>query len=724
MFWMLVGIAVTYTILIEVVFLGFYWIPSKREFASDLEKTARQLSEFTDNRLQAPEETTLMINLSEYTRKYLGGSLTNYEKVKYASFVTTMYGISSAKKYAIAMTKYDDDYVIMNNSTGNIDFFQSVFHISDGMLEHVIDSFNENRSERMQILKVKDDTDNDMYVIARCEWLGIPQPLYIFTAFYPEQLFHLDALSSNTLALLYKDELVASAGSLDNGTLNAVLKGEADRSRLNIHYSDSSVANFRYLYIAQPQKIVTPALLMIIGSGLLAMAASIGLMLVITKKMYRPIKGVLHTAGDDFTAGDEFAHISNTIVSLHTDMESISQSLEKYKASMENTFLHDLLIGMIPSEQIAARLSELPQLQVKGPFAAIVLKYTETTQFSGGFSHGMTYEVKQRFMNSMEKVLSSGDFFRVIDINFETQVIIVQVEQADFITEKLRNTLISVEPEYGLDIRAIIGPACEELGSIHLSYRQALHIADTRDYLASHAKVIKTEEMKAAWKETVYYPLQVEQTLINAIIHCKTSVWQSALEEIIKINMTERNASLAQLGLMLGTTVNRIMDGSQIESSMLLQGGKAMDHQFRTCRTYRELQQQGGEVFAALAAWFASEQEKSNNGLAEKMLAYVQASYKEEITLFDLADHLNLSRNYVSTLFKNSTGRNFKDYLSEYRYSQACRIIQEDPDKRIKDVAEQVGCNTEILSRLFVRYSGMLPNDYRQQISRQIQAGD
>ncbi|HVI39812.1 MAG TPA: helix-turn-helix domain-containing protein, partial [Anaerovoracaceae bacterium] len=136
--------------------------------------------------------------------------------------------------------------------------------------------------------------------------------------------------------------------------------------------------------------------------------------------------------------------------------------------------------------------------------------------------------------------------------------------------------------------------------------------------------------------------------------------------------------------------------------------------------TYEELYQKSVGIFGTLEAWFAKEQDKSNSGIAERMLDYVRKNYHKDISLFDLADYLNLSRNYVSTLFKSATGRNFKDYLSEYRYEIACGILREQPDIKIKEVAERVGCNTDILSRLFLRYAGMSPSDYQR---REAQSG-
>lgn len=68
----------------------------------------RQLRDYTDIRLQSPQEIGLMLGVSEYTRKYLGEYLTNYEKLKFSSFVNGINGIASSQSHAIAVTKYTD----------------------------------------------------------------------------------------------------------------------------------------------------------------------------------------------------------------------------------------------------------------------------------------------------------------------------------------------------------------------------------------------------------------------------------------------------------------------------------------------------------------------------------------------------------------------------------------------------------------------------------------
>lgn len=74
---------------------------------------------------------------------------------------------------------------------------------------------------------------------------------------------------------------------------------------------------------------------------------------------------------------------------------------------------------------------------------------------------------------------------------------------------------------------------------------------------------------------------------------------------------------------------------------------------------------------------------------ANAAIMYLHRHYAEPITLQSLSDHLYLTPSYLSTYFKNSTGRNFKDYLIELRLRHACRLLG-NTDISITDVC--YGC--------------------------------
>ena len=92
----------------------------------------------------------------------------------------------------------------------------------------------------------------------------------------------------------------------------------------------------------------------------------------------------------------------------------------------------------------------------------------------------------------------------------------------------------------------------------------------------------------------------------------------------------------------------------------------------------------------------------------------VEARYMEALGLHDVADAVRLNPVYFSALFKKETGKNFKDYLIEYRIEKAKQFLRES-DENITTIAEWVGYkDTKYFSKLFHKQAGVTPSQYRK----------
>ena len=97
------------------------------------------------------------------------------------------------------------------------------------------------------------------------------------------------------------------------------------------------------------------------------------------------------------------------------------------------------------------------------------------------------------------------------------------------------------------------------------------------------------------------------------------------------------------------------------------------------------------------------------------MVEYINKNYNTNISLDDLAKHMNMSASYVSRLFKRLTNSNFKDYLSKVRVEKSARLLSDHPEKSIHEIAAEVGFNTvNTYSTLFLKHIGMTPSEYRR----------
>lgn len=99
--------------------------------------------------------------------------------------------------------------------------------------------------------------------------------------------------------------------------------------------------------------------------------------------------------------------------------------------------------------------------------------------------------------------------------------------------------------------------------------------------------------------------------------------------------------------------------------------------------------------------------------IVHKAMAYIREHYTQELTLQMVADHVHISRNYFSVLFKKQTQHNFIDYMIQLRIAKAKELLG-DRSAKVYEVAELTGFNdVKYFSKLFKKMTGSTPADYR-----------
>jgi two-component system response regulator YesN len=96
-------------------------------------------------------------------------------------------------------------------------------------------------------------------------------------------------------------------------------------------------------------------------------------------------------------------------------------------------------------------------------------------------------------------------------------------------------------------------------------------------------------------------------------------------------------------------------------------------------------------------------------------LDYINENYnKHEQSLNSLADHLNVSPNYLCLRFKEETGINYTKYLNNLRVKHAKDLLR-DVRLKIYMISDMVGFeDTRYFSRIFRTYTGYTPTEYQK----------
>jgi len=102
-----------------------------------------------------------------------------------------------------------------------------------------------------------------------------------------------------------------------------------------------------------------------------------------------------------------------------------------------------------------------------------------------------------------------------------------------------------------------------------------------------------------------------------------------------------------------------------------------------------------------------------NNEIIKKAIQYISQNFSLQITLDDIAGIVHLNPAYFSTMFKASTGSSFKEYLNMIRIEDSKRLLA-NTDYSIIDIALATGFeNQSYFSKVFKKYTGLTPRQYR-----------
>jgi len=97
---------------------------------------------------------------------------------------------------------------------------------------------------------------------------------------------------------------------------------------------------------------------------------------------------------------------------------------------------------------------------------------------------------------------------------------------------------------------------------------------------------------------------------------------------------------------------------------------------------------------------------------------FVHMHLSEPIRLNDVANFVNLSPNYFSSLFKREMNLSFADYVNQTRIKES-QYLLETTDYSILDIAISVGYNNQnYFTTIFRKFTGITPKQYRMRSTK------
>jgi AraC family transcriptional regulator, melibiose operon regulatory protein len=182
------------------------------------------------------------------------------------------------------------------------------------------------------------------------------------------------------------------------------------------------------------------------------------------------------------------------------------------------------------------------------------------------------------------------------------------------------------------------------------------------------------------------YLIEVFQTLHHCLIRTNGNEESKRLEEIIRrLDMLQRSPELHD-------------KFAETEMKVLLLQVLISVHRLGEVESIKIPNQKGDKVEHA-----------------ENIASYIQLNYMKKMTLESISEALNLSKSYVSHVFKEMTGFTVMEYVMGCRLTQVKYSLEMEPNKALHDIAHDCGFESAShFSRYFREKMGVTAKEYRR----------
>ncbi|GAA0134039.1 helix-turn-helix domain-containing protein [Paenibacillus sp. YSY-4.3] len=563
---------------------------------------------------------------------------------------------------------------------------------------------------------------------------------------------NISGFSGGLLLILNQDNEILLSNRPEAPELKPFMEGERVRlssSRVGeseLFYIPSEVSELKYALIipsgiywekAEYVRSFTyiSILISVIGAGVLTW--------FFMRRNYSPIQELVQSINDKNMAeelgdGNELRIILRAILNARSEKDQIAMQLKKHQQVLRSNMIHRLLKGRLDTPVPYEEAFRSFHMTLHSNEFAVILLVLENEESLYEKLPGIDLNERRKLIpfiiaNVVEELVGQRqhagyvteiDDMLVCLVNLKPDVPNVLLELRDIAAEAQ-----SFLGQYEMELTISISSRYSNWSGIAGAYQEAVDAMEYKMVLGKKG-IIALEDIRldSAYnaQSGYYYPLQVEQQLINLIKAGDIEQASAYMDEI-----TERNFSKPVMSLTLArcfifnlaaTVIKAINELGGGDSDILRKNPLWMDT-IMACDTIKEMQQELqtllGEVCAFAAAKRTSnvseEREGSLRDLTVKVTSYIEENYQDaNLNVNAIGDHFDLKGSYLSRLFKSQTGEGLLDYIHKTRIAQAKEMIQGKRNS-INEISKLVGYNdVATFIRVFKKYEGITPGKYKE----------
>jgi two-component system response regulator YesN len=288
----------------------------------------------------------------------------------------------------------------------------------------------------------------------------------------------------------------------------------------------------------------------------------------------------------------------------------------------------------------------------------------------------------------------------------------LEYDDRNLLIEKVRKLIRDLTKRIDVQFKVGIG-SVTSLNRLSESYKEALNATHN-----SKGRVVHANDIPLGCEYGDDYPIETERLLFDMIEKGNLEGTKSEANHFFDWMIEEYPDCEMDIKLKV---IEFILFAEQ---KAFLSGG--MTYYFKYRKDYLNTVIQT-DNYEQLRKWFIekvteacrnilSKREEQTNGIIAKAKTFIEENYSKDISLDDVSRIVDISPYYFSKLFKEVTGENFIEYLTNIRIEEAKKLLQ-NRDLSIKNICADTGySDPNYFSRIFKKQVGVTPTEYRERV--------
>ncbi|MGY2643341.1 AraC family transcriptional regulator [Bacillus inaquosorum] len=444
-----------------------------------------------------------------------------------------------------------------------------------------------------------------------------------------------------------------------------------------------------------------------------------------SKKIYRPIQQLLglFTGGEKKTwqasGQDEFKWIEKRWHDLSLESRKLQEQLLRQTPHMKKSFLQHLLQGDFyydNEESLRSRMEEAGWNIGENVFHVLDLQVTGLRCEKSIFRAGDEQLAVFTLTNLAEELAAKRCFHpSILDIGRLSVTVLVMKTNSSDLKEYVTELACQFGDVTGLSLTGTMSRKADRVTEIPALFQDVKSGKSRRQFANRHQVIDLQADFPQDEQSAPYYPFELEKQIVQAI---RLERKQEA-EELIRVCMEEL-AEKAAIDRHVHSALIQLF--SRIQEDILHSGlnpSELLQHRdlLLDISELREPGEAAAWLMDAVVTPYLSKLEGRKNRqqkqLAERVIAMIHEQYMSDISLESCADALGMNSYTLSKAFKQVTGINFIDYVTQIRIEKAKELLV-NTNKKIHDVSEAVGYRHNYFNRIFKKQVGMPPGVFRQ----------